>query len=413
MKIIYFTQFYPPENIAAAFRAHEHAHYWKKKGNRVTVFTGYPNYPTGKIFDGYKVSSIKLLNDEGIRLIRSRLVAMPNTSFIGRIINGLSFSFFGILNILFSKKDIGNSYEITLATSGPVFTVCLGAMFAKKNKIPLVVEYRDLSYAQLIATGSPQSSLKVRLMKAIEVGVAKKADAVVVLTQGFKDLLEQEGVPTEKIFVIPNGADLHLVEREEQKNRCIRLGYFGTMGLSQDVCGTLDVVAALAALPKVDVKYTLIGEGAERQTTEQALTHCGYRFAELLHGMPQNELEKYYAECDFTIVSLKNSESFSATIPSKIFQSFARGVPVIFLGPEGEAASLIRQAQAGIVLCGSLEENKEKLKEFFLSDDYHGEVQAMRENAIEIMKETYSRDKLADEMLQVLENVAEGSRACG
>ena len=413
MNIIYFTQFYPPENIAAAFRARDHAYYWSKKDNQITVFTGYPNYPTGKIFDGYDVSSMQVSNDKGIRLIRSRLIAVANTNFIRRIINGVSFSFFGALNIIFSKKKIGNNHEVVIATSGPVFTAYLGALYAKKNKLPLVVEYRDLSYAQLIATGSSQIGLKVRLMKMLEVKAAKKADAVVVLTQGFKDLLEQEGIPEEKIFVIPNGADLHLTEGEIQEDSCVRLGYFGTMGLSQDICRTLDIVAALAMVQKINIKYTLIGEGAERKTTEQALENNEYEFAELLHGMSQDELEKYYAKCDFTIVSLKNSESFSTTIPSKIFQSFARGVPVIFIGPEGEAADLILQSRAGIVLCGTTEENKEKLIKFFLDEDYHDEVKKMRENAIGIMVEKYSREKLADNMLQVVKKTAEGSRACG
>lgn len=413
MKVIYFTQFYPPESIAAAFRAHEHARYWNKGNNAVTVFTGYPNYPTGKVFDGYQISSLEQTEDEGISLLRSRIIAMSNRSFLGRIVNGLSFSFFGMVNFLLHKGAIGTDYDVVFASSGPIFTVLLGSRFAKRNKLPLVVEFRDLSYAQLVATGASEDSFKVRMMKKLEVDAAKKADCVIALTHGFKSLLEKAGVSGDKIYVVPNGADPHPVTRSESHDNNVRFGYFGTMGLSQDVHGTLDLISSLAELPEIKVTYTLIGEGAERETIERALADGKYCFANLLHGLPQDELEKYYGECDFTIVSLRNSDSFAATIPSKIFQSFARGVPVVFIGPEGEAASLIREADAGIVLCGSSEEIEAKLREFFLDENYDDKLRVMGNNAIKLIEESYSREKLADQVLHVLEDLTERSEARG
>ena len=407
MKVIYFTQFYPPESIAAAFRAHEHARYWSKGNNTITVFTGYPNYPTGRVFDGYQISSLEQTEDEKVCLLRSRIIAMSNKSFLGRIVNGLSFSFFGMMNSFLRKETVGTNYDVVFASSGPIFTVLLGSHFAKRNRLPLVVEFRDLSYAQLVATGASEDSFRVRLMKKLEVNAAKKADRVIALTHGFKSLLEEAGVSGEKIFVVPNGADPHPVVKTESYDNDVRFGYFGTMGLSQDVHGTLDLISSLANLPEIEVTYTLIGEGAERETIEQELADGKYCFASLLHGLPQNELEKYYGECDFTIVSLRNSDSFAATIPSKIFQSFARGVPVIFIGPEGEAANLIREADAGVVLCGSPEENEAKLKEFFLNGNYHDNLKAMGNNAIKLVEESFSREKLANQVLHVLEGLIE------
>ena len=197
MKVIYFTQFYPPESIAAAFRAHEHARYWSKGNNAVTVFTGYPNYPTGKVFDGYQISSLEQTEDEKVRLLRSRIIAMSNKSFLGRIVNGLSFSFFGMMNFFLRGGIVGTDYDVVFASSGPIFTVLLGSRFAKRNKLPLVVEFRDLSYAQLVATGASEDSLKVRLMKKLEVNAAKKAYRVLELTLGFKSLLVKAGVSGE------------------------------------------------------------------------------------------------------------------------------------------------------------------------------------------------------------------------
>lgn len=401
MRILYFTQFFAPENIAAAFRAAEHAKYWVRDGHDVTVFTGWPNYPTGKIFDGYAVAPLGEETVDGVRLFRSKSKIQPITSFRKRVGSGVSFIVNGLKN-LGPKSPVGKDYDVVLVTCGTVFAAWLGVRYAKRHELPLVIEFRDLTYKQMVATGSSEKSAKVRAMRYLELSFCKAADHIVVLTDGFVGDLVSEGVSRTRISVVPNGADV--IPCEHRWGPLLRLGYFGTMGLSQDVPATLDCAAELARKGLVS-SYLLIGEGASRVEVERAMASGSFNFVELMHGMPKDELEKYYAAVDMTVVSIRKSKDFAGTIPSKIFQSFARGVPVLFIGPEGDASHLVRDSGAGIALCGSSSEDIAQLAEFASQPDLESTLQEMSDSAVGFMEWHYTRRRMAEQMLEVLAHV--------
>lgn len=403
MKIIYFSQFYPPESIAGAFRAYDHAKAWANAGEDVTVFTGWPNYPTGKIFGGYEAELLAEEYNENIRVLRSKIVAKPNTNFFRRIINGMSFLMFGCVNTLFNRKKIGKDFKVALVSVGPIFTGYLGLFYSKINHVPLIVEFRDIAFEQMVATGTPQNSWKVKVMKFLELHLAQVSNHVVVLTNGFKDLLIDNSIDHNKISVIPNGANV--VHCQRTASSSFVFGYFGTMGISQDIPTTFKVLSAVKdSLPHM--RYLLIGEGALRAEAQQSVSSGQYSFATLMHGMAQKDLESHYSEIDMSVVSLRNDPSFKATIPSKIFQSIARGVPVLFIGPDGEAARLVRENEIGIALCSDEKQNEAALKEFFSQEDYKKQLQDMRHNALVLARDQYGRQKLALQMLDIVKDVA-------
>lgn len=105
MRILYVTQLYEPENVAGAFRASDHARAWCARGHEVTVLTGWPHYPKGEVFEGYEVDALGEEWCGPVRVLRSRVVARPLTSFVRRIQNGLGFLWFGALNAVFRKRD--------------------------------------------------------------------------------------------------------------------------------------------------------------------------------------------------------------------------------------------------------------------------------------------------------------------
>lgn len=399
MKILYFTQFYSPENIAAAFRAKEHSAIWASKGHKVTVFTGWPNYPTGELFDGYVMEELGEEFIDGVRVFRSRSKLRPNTSFAKRIESGISFIAHGLRNTR-GNSPIGEDYDVVLVTSGTVFAAWLGVHFAKKRGLPLVVEFRDLTYRQMIATGGSENSIKVKAMKALELSFCKAAKRVVVLTGGFRDELLTNGIPKQKIAVVPNGADL--VACNHNWNGVLRLGYFGTMGISQDVLRTLELASSIHQHGLLG-GYVLIGEGAARSSIEEMLLRSKeYTFVTLKHGIPKNDLEPWYGNVHMTVVSLRRSRDFSGTVPSKIFQSFARGTPVLFIGPEGEAARLVRESGGGLALCGDDRECTDMLLRFLSSPNLSKDLFEMGKRATAFMERNYTRSILAERMLGVM-----------
>ncbi|MBE6004392.1 MAG: glycosyltransferase family 4 protein [Lachnospiraceae bacterium] len=400
MKILFFSQFYTPESIAPSFRATENSRLWKEMGHDVTVFTGYPNYPKGKIFDGYDA---KLLSEEiidGVRVIRSKLVAVPNTSTINRLENALSYYFFGRINEVFQSEKIGKKYDVVLGTSGIIFNALLAQKYAAKHKIPFVFEIRDITYVQMQATGKRYQSMSVILMKKLELWLCKKASKIVVVTNGFKKTLIENGVPADKIEVITNGVDVEKSKGVYDEGKKFTLSYFGTLGLSQNIKDTFDYAKAINE-KVVDSEYLIIGDGAQKEEVEYAAQKVSY--VRMLPGMSAADLEPFYNDTQLSVITLRKTESFKYTIPSKLFQVMGRGIAILFIGPDGESADIIRKFNAGIALVGDKEDDLKILNEFFSKENWREQLKVMGNNGRKAVEEHYSRTKLAKKYIRILD----------
>ncbi len=400
MKILFFTQFFSPESIAPSFRATENAKHWRRMGHVVTVFTGYPNYPTGRVFDGYAPKLLTEQNVDGIRVLRSKLIAVPNRTIIGRLENALSYYFFGLINIHFRKKRIGKDYDVVLGTSGVIFNALLAQLYASKIHVPFVLEIRDITFLQMMATGKRKNDFFVACMKRLEMYLCRKAAKVVVVTNGYREVLVDEGVPKDKIDVIFNGVDVDKTQGAYSENKQFIISYFGTLGLSQNICDTIQY-AKVIKNQLLDVQYLIIGDGAQKAEIEEAAQKES--FVKVIKSMPLPMLETYYNDTQLSIISLIKNENFKYTIPSKLFQIMGRGIAVLFIGPDGESAEIIRKSGAGIALVGSLEEDIDILRTFFSNPNWRSQLNRMGENGYRTIKEHYSRKKLAEQYIQLLE----------
>lgn len=401
MRILYFTSFYEPETMAASFRATENAKIWKKMGHRVNIFTGYPNYPLGKIYDGYtpKLMSREVL--DGIGIIRSKLIVKPNTSLFNRLQNALSYYLFGLANIIINSKKIGKKYNVVLGTSGVIFNAMLANTFAKLHRIPFVFEIRDITYKQLQAAGKGEKSLAVRGMKWLELRLCRKAAKVVVVTHGYKKLLVKEGIPAKKIEVITNGVDIEKKSGSYEDSKPFVLSYFGTLGISQGIMNTFDYAGELNEMIE-GFRYLIIGEGAQKDEIE--LKAKQIECIDVMPGMTSEELEPFYDNTKLSVISLRKTKDFKYTIPSKLFQIMGRGIAVLYIGPEGESAEIIRKNKAGLTLTGTKEEDMEKLRSFFSGDNWRDELKQMGENGQKAVEKHYSRTKLAKDYITILES---------
>ena len=404
MKILYFSQFYTPESIAAAFRATDNSKFWTESGNDVTVFTGYPNYPTGKIFDGYQSNLLTEENISGVRVLRSKLYAKPNVSFINRIENAMSFFLFGLINIIFNGKKIGNKYDIILGTSGVVFAALLAWIYAALHKTPFIFELRDITYQQLIAIGKPKGGFTVKTMKFLELFLCKRARRIVVVTNGFKKILVEDGIVPDKISVITNGVDITKPCVHEEYSKKFVLSYFGTLGISQNILDTFLYAEKIRGFYD-SFEYLLIGEGAQKKSIEDYITKGNFTYIRILPGMSSSSLEDYYSITELSVITLKKTNNFKYTIPSKLFQVMARGIAVLFIGPDGEAAEIIKKYNAGIVLTGTYEEDESCLREFFSKPNWREELYNMGQRGRAAVNLHYSRKNLADKYVELLNDV--------
>ena len=402
MNILYFSQFYNPEPIAAAFRATDNAKHWVEEEHKVTVFTAFPNYPTGRVFYGYKVSMLNVKTINKIKVIRSKLIVKPNTSMFNRLENALSFFAFGLYNIISKKRKIGKNFDIVLGTSGTIFTGILAWIYTVLYKGKFVFEIRDITYKQLMATGRKADSLPVKGMRWLELFLCNRAAKVVVVTNGFKKILCADGIPEDKILVVTNGVDCKFSNRTCTK--WLTLSYFGTLGISQNIVGTFKYAKYLHNIID-DFNYLIIGEGAQKDDINQSIVDYKLNYITLLPGMSSEKLEPYYEDTEISIVTLNKSEDFKYTIPSKLFQIMGRGIAVLFIGPEGEASDIVRQYNAGIVLTGTEEEDFEALRKFFSEADWREQLKEMGSNGYKAVAEHYSRKVLAKKYLDIFEEL--------
>lgn len=401
MNVLYVTQFFYPELTAGAFRAYDDALYWSENKTGVTVFTGFPNYPAGKLYDGYDVRLFQEENKNGVHIVRSKIYINQNKTFFNRILNMGSFLIWGVFNFIINGQKIGKNFDVVLGSSGPVFAAFLAWIYAAFYRLPFVFEIRDITYRQLIATGKSRSAFSVRLMKKLELFLCQRARRVVVVTNGFKEVLMDDGIDGNKITVITNGVEILPFTQDLEADGGICLSYFGTLGISQKIEETL-LYADEIAKAQGQFTYQIIGEGAQRGAIEALLAEGNHPYVELHHGMTPKELEAYYGKTNLSVVKLAKSEDFRYTLPSKMFQIMGRGIAVLYIGPDGEAADILRKNHAGIVLCGTLEEDMETLRRFFSQEDYRDQLNQMGRNGYEAVCRCYDRKSLAREYLGVL-----------
>ncbi len=406
MKILYFSQFYKPEYIAASFRAEENARAWVNMGHEVTVFTGYPNYPKGEIFPGYEVKGISVEEIDGVKVVRSKISAKSNRTMGGRLKSALTFFFWGLFNVTFRGKKIGKGFDVVLGTSGIIFTALLGWLYAFFRRIPFVFELRDISWLQMQIAGKTEKSFSVKVMRFLEKFLCKRARQVVVVTEGFRDVLVENGIAAEKIAVITNGVDV--TPRPRQGKSAFTLSYFGTLGVSQNILATLPYSQVLQQATD-DFTYLLIGDGAQAQEIAEGTRNHPY--IKMLPGMAAQELESHYDTTQLSLVTLKKDPAFCHTLPSKLFQIMGRGIAVLFIGPEGEAARLVRKFDAGIVLTGTQQEDLQALKALVSQADFLESLDAMGKRGAQAVSEHYNRTRLAEKYAVLLETVKRHGKA--
>lgn len=406
MQILCFSQHYKPESIASAFRISEHALFWAKAGYRVTIFTGYPNYPTGKLYPGYTIKMLSEEWDGDVRVLRSKLLIKDNKSLFHRIQNAMSFFIYGLLNLFIHKKDIGSDYDVVIGSSGPVFCAMLGFLYAKLIRKPFVFELRDISFVQMQAVGMSSSSLGYRLMKAFELFLCRRAERIVVVTRGLKNELLRHHIDAQRIDVITNGVvvDNQVIHpTTDQAHDGLRLGYFGTLGLSQDIPTALGILKTIKERIS-NLQLTMIGDGAERMQIEALLRIDGMEFVQLLPSMSRLSLDAYYNNVDACVVSLKQAEGFGSALPCKLFHIMQTGKAIIYIGPVGEASELIASHKIGIVLTKNSQCDPRALEELS-NPNIKEKLQCMGTNGYRLVQERFNREQLANDYLRILRDL--------
>lgn len=356
MKLLYVSQYFPPEMGAPAARAAELARHWVRDGHQVSVLTGFPNHPTGVIAPEYRARFRRMVCREvveGIEVTRTWLWPLPNGRPLERMLNYSSFFVSASLTGLRLERP-----DAVIATSPQLLVALSGYWLARTRRVPFVFEVRDLWPESLTAVGvGGENGMLHRTLGAIAGFLYRKADHIVVVTEAFRThLTEHWKVPAEKISVVENGVEPDLFAPVEARGLKAQLGfegrfvvcYIGTLGMAHGL-GTLVDAAAKVSRALPNVRFLVAGEGAEKQAIIEMARSRGVDNILFLDQQPRDKIPALIASSDACVVLLRKTEVFQTVIPTKMLEFMSCQRPVI-LGVDGQARELLERARAGVFI---------------------------------------------------------------
>jgi colanic acid biosynthesis glycosyl transferase WcaI len=414
MKILYVSQYFPPEMGAPAARAAELSRHWAATGHDVTVLTGFPNHPTGVIPPEYRDKFRRLVAHEqtnGVNVVRTWLLPFPNRKAHERMLNYSSFCISAASTGLFLSRP-----DVVIATSPQLLVGLSGWWLARWKRVPFVFEVRDLWPESLAAVGMGKGdSLLHRSLAKIAGFLYRHADRIVVVTPAFEEhLVEHWNVPREKISVIENGVETQLfapeplaggkgsnLRRELDAEEKFVVSYIGTMGMAH---GLETIIAAAIQLRATnpDVVFLMVGEGAAKERIATLARERGLNNLRFVDQQPREKIPAYIAASDVCLVLLKKTDLFKTVIPTKMLEFMSCARPVI-LGVDGQARAILEEARAGLAI---EPENSDALVNAirYLAANRE-EARELGQNGRAHILRRFSRPQTAERYIRVLEHM--------
>lgn len=344
MRILLVTQWFQPE---PHFKGLDFAKALQAMGHEVEVLTGFPNYPGGKMYPGYRLRLAQRETMDGIRVTRGFLYPSHDRSAWRRIANYVSFAASSALLALTIRKP-----DVVYVYTPPMTAAAAPVLLRLLRGVPFVPDVQDLWPDTLMATGMIRNRLLLRLVGMWTNFAFRKAARIVVLSDGFRQRLMERGIST-PVAVIPNWAPPEIVQvaaalpspPQQNAPRPFTIIFAGNMGKAQ---GLETVLTAADGLRGEDVRFLLVGGGVETEALRgraQAMHLNNVTF-----GPPRRPeaMGEVFAQADALLVHLRDDPLFAITIPSKTQAYMAIGKPIL-MGVRGDAARMLEKAGAGVV----------------------------------------------------------------
>ena len=401
MKILFITDNFPPEVNAPATRTHEHCKEWVSKGADITVITCFPNFPQGKIYDGYKNSLFRKEIIDDIKVIRVWSYISANEGFLKRTIDYFSFAVMAFFFGLFIKT------EIIIATSPQFFSAAAGRWLSIFKRKQWIMEVRDLWPESIKNVNVMKPGIGLRFLECWELRLYKTAKKIVVVTDSFKEFIIKRGIESSKIHVVKNGANMELYKPMPKNELLLAklnlekkfvISYIGTHGMAHK----LDFILECAS--KIDdpvFHFLFIGAGAEKTHLMQMKDQLGLKNVTMLDPIIKSEVPEYIAISDVSLIPLKKSALFHTVIPSKIFETSAMMIPIL-LGVEGESKGMIESFGAGLCFDPENEDDfLEKLNMIYSDKKFYNQCKLGCAN----LAMAYDRKHLSKKMFDIINTI--------
>ena len=347
MRILIVTQYFWPER----FRINDLARGLVQGGHEVTVLTGMPNYPAGRLFPGYGAFRPYREDHDGIAVKRVPLLPRGSSGRWRLPANYLSFA---LSASLLGPWRCRGRFDIIFVFQPSPISVALPAMLLRRLKgIPLFLWVLDLWPESLSATGAVSSPLVLRAVARMVRFIYRRCDRVLVSSRGFIPSVLSLSAPPDRIVYFPNWAEpvygpTELEPDAPERTELppgFRVIFGGNIGAAQSLETMLD---AAVRLKGSDVQWIVLGDGRRRAWLEERISELGLESCvHVLGSRPMEAMPRYFALADALLISLKRDPAFARTVPAKL-QSYLASARPIVAALDGEAARIIEEAAAGL-----------------------------------------------------------------
>lgn len=358
MHILLVTSYFEPDSGAAAVRLSRLARLLHERGHQVTVLTTLPSYPQGRIAEGYRDAWEVVEASGGLRIIRTWLWATPSPRISRKMISQISFMLTAAWRGLSIPKP-----DVVLIEAQPVFTCLAGVVLSLSKRVPYVLNVSDLWPDHLLSVGVMRADHPVyRMARKIVDSTYRRAAGIVAMSPQWAEAIRQHIGSPPNPQIIYNGVDLERFRPgldAAEFRRKYHLGdqklitFIGTFATQYD----FDVMFA-AARRLADcqgMRFVLIGGGSQAEVVQRHLSDGHLRNVDWIPWVEHREMPYAWAASSVTFWAMRDHELYRGTIPAKLYEAMACGVPVV-AAIEGVAAEMMAASGCGIaVACGDVD----------------------------------------------------------
>lgn len=395
MKILVVCQHFYPEN----FRINDICYELVKRGNDVTVLTGLPNYPKGKVLKEYKFFKNRNQVINGVKIKRCSLVGRGNSTLM-MMINYMWFAIFASIKAMFMKKNFDLVYVYQLS---PITMTWPAIVVKKMAHIPLIIHVLDQWPVSITTGGISKKSLPYKILTKWSIYAYNKADLITCSSRSFKNYFINElGLSKEKQFLyLPSYAEDNYKNIKTKKDDTFDLVFAGNIGPAQSVETIVETANILKDNKKI--KFHIVGDGLNRKICEDLAKE--YKLDNIFfYGYhPVEDMPKYYQIADAFLITMVDNEVVNSTLPAKVQSYMIAGKPIIG-SISGEVSDVIKDAKCGIC-CKSLD--SKGLAKIILEASKSDKINEWSKNAYNYYLEHFEKEKCLDDLEKVLKNIVE------
>ena len=396
MKILFMAQCYAPENVSAAILITELATDLRKRGHQVTVVTGAPNYPQGRIFEGYHNSIYAVEMLDHVRVVRTWSYISQSKNFWPRIFHYGTYSATAFYGGFFSGRP-----DVIVSFSPPLPLGFSAWLLSRIFRIPWVLQLEDLYPDAAIAAGVMRNKRVINFFLGMEKFLYQNSERISVISKNFKQILLNKGIRNSKIEVIPVWADPDKVLPMPKQNtfRCEHglsekfvVMYAGNIGLTSCLEDILQAAEILRE--KNDIHFVIIGEGIKKESLQAEMHARKLMNISFMPFQPRETFPEMLAAADLNLVTL-NANAALSSLPSKIFNVMASARPVLAITPPGsEIKQIVEEADCGWNVSP---QSPEKLAEVIVQlKSRESRLIQMGKNGRTCLEKNYSRKHCVD-----------------